>query len=249
MSAIPYRLSGDLTQVFNLPYQVYASLLGFLLAGDGLGFFIQFFCPESESGSLSPAVTYFVAKHICLRTLPFCKVCEFIRISDIINGLPTLGISGTPFKESSVKRILAQLTKEQVLVKLQLSRSKAVTPLYGLNVPILLQFLDVWWENAIRDKDLSEKYLDGLTRSVWSRRNQNVLKSLCEYFKQFESIFELMFSQKSVISNFNAFLCGLQKRHPKKTEIFIDGYEIINRLKIASRIRRNDIIPRKFQDS
>jgi hypothetical protein len=248
MSAIPYRLSQELSRnLFRFPFQVYRGLLDVLLSGDGLGLLTQYYGEKCNPEYVSNQASYFVLKHTILRTAPFCKIFEFIRIRDIKDGLPTIGIAGVPFRESTIKNTLRQLRDDQAIVKLKLPRSEAVTALYGLNVPVILEFLDVWWESAIHDRDLDLDNTNVLTRSMWSRGTQNILKCLCEYFEHFKKEFKFLTDQNSPIIKFDEFLDEL-KSYVRPKELRELNWDIVQNLKTASRVRIMDLIPKKWKN-
>jgi hypothetical protein len=59
------------------------------------------------------------------------------------------------------------------------------------------KFLDLYWENAIQEIDLSLDNRDALTKSLSSRRTQNILKTLCEYFEYTHSP-SLLYTPKTI---------------------------------------------------
>ena len=249
MSAIPYRLSQELSRkVFRFPFQVYRALHEVLISGDGIGLLTQFWRQTCDEDPFSVQAFFFVLKHISLRTLSFSKVFEFIRIRDIAEGLPTVGISGAPIKESTIKGTLKKLTKSRVIIKLQLPKSKAVTALYGLNLPVILTCLDVWWEEAIEERDLDLDNFDALTRSAWSRRTQKNLKCLSEYFGHFEETFKFLTNQQLPITDFEDFVNRLKLSVAPEKELAYEDGDIAQKLKTASRVRRKDLTPDKWNN-
>ena len=164
-----------------------------------------------------------------------------------MNGLPTVGIPGAPIRESTIKGTLKRLTKSGVIIKLQLPRSKAVTPLYGLNVPVILACLDVWWEEAIEERDPNLDNIDALARSAWSRRTQNNLKCLSGYFEHCENAFNFLSNQQSPITDFEQFVNDLKLHVSPWEELRWLNSDVVDKLKAASRVKRKDLMSDKWK--
>jgi hypothetical protein len=253
MSAIPYRVSRDFARNnFNFPFQVYRALHDLMVAGDGIGFLSQYWhaCNKKDPEyTSSHQAIFFSLRHVAFRTFQFHKVFEFIRINDIVEGMPTIGVAGAPCKESTVKHVLSELSHQHVLLKLYLPPSRAVTPLYGFNLPIGLKFLNVAWDEAMSCLDNSDDIVEGkLTRSMAARRTKNILECLCEYFENFSGMFDFLKEQNQPIKDLAVFMQDLAatiSREDLKGGPYLD---VISDLKSASRVRHSDLVPGKWKD-
>jgi hypothetical protein len=145
---------------------------------------------------------------------------------------------------------MGQLTRVQAIAEIEFPRSRAVTSLYGLNIPLVLDFLDVFWRNSIVDLDLNEQNEDGFARSLWSRRTQNILRCLVEFFDPCKDFFSFLVTQNSPIKDFEAFILSLKQRLPEGYRVrrCEDTWQIVEDLKKASRIRVRDLRPKKWQN-
>ena len=151
----------------------------------------------------------------------FNKVLEFVRVSDIIEGKAKFAISGAPFKDRAIKATLKYMTEAGILLKIRLPQSKAVTPMYGLNLPIFLGYLDETWKLTIQD--MADEYdEEGKAKSLKSLRAQKLLAILGPYLKEFRVIFEHIGKQKSPITDVEAFSQGIEMICPKGND-----YELI----------------------
>ncbi len=257
MGAIPYKISSNISNILNLIPELYYAAWDVLVGMDGLGLCLHLWFPvsrESRAEKPSPEdvpfpneqAAYCVLRHVVFRTLHFNKIVEFVRVNDIINGIPRIGIAGAPFGERVIKHALKYLSEEGILLKINLPPSKAVTPIYGLNLPAFLFFLDVYWKLAIQERAYDDAGDDDecKARSVRSLRAQKLLDLLVPYLEKYQPLFKYMDEQKSPITNLDDFCNQLKKRLPAN----IDEISLKIELGDARRVRRGDLRPAKWED-
>ena len=152
--------------------------------------------------------------HIVKRTLVFGKVIEFVRINEILNGLPSLNISGLTGSKTNrhpVSNALKWLNDKTLLIKLRLPQP-IQTPLYGLHLPNVAALIPFFQceelkesLSVVRLKDLAKSrpampFLIGLGLSCAVR----------EVLVQYRAAFDYLFQQKQSIKNLDN-LCGKLK--------------------------------------
>jgi hypothetical protein len=72
----------------------------------------------------------------------------------------SIAAAGTEFSGRWIGFILKRLVLGHFLLRIDLSRSRAVTPRYGLNLPGLLQLIEVLWQNELDFRDGRKDYAD-----------------------------------------------------------------------------------------
>jgi hypothetical protein len=203
LGSIPYKVTSEISGTFPFPFQFYDAVWDVLIGMDGLALCLQFYFADLEAQASEghdpwpnrPPV-YFIFKHIIFRTIQFRKIVEFIRIKEIIEGKPTIGIAGAPFKERTIEaalKYLVETDETDILLKINLPKNKVVTPMYGLNLPVFLSFLNVTWKQEIQK--ISDKYDEESkcnAKSAKSYRAQKILLALNEYLERYKPMFNFI---------------------------------------------------------
>ena len=176
----------------------------------------------------NPQAAYCVLRHIIFRTLQFQKIVEFVRVKDIVRGIPTIGIAGAPFKDRVIKDALKYLSQEGILLKIRLPQSKAVTPMYGLNLFTLFFSLDILWKTAILD--MSNEYTqEGTAKSLKSLRAQKLLAILVSYLDEFKAVFKYITEKKEPVYDVKIFCDQMVKSLPASYDrAWIENTLILN---------------------
>lgn len=235
---IPYRVSAEISGIVPFPFQFYEAVWDVLIGMDGLGLSLQFhFAVEKEKREKlspkakkkkekddplpNPQAAYCVLRHVVFRTIQFRKIMEFVRVLEIMEGMPTIGIAGAPFQERAVKYALKYLVKIGALLKINLPKTKAVTAMYGLNLLDFLFFLDHYWKEAI--KNLTNNYdydaeLGSMAKSIKALRAQKLLSVLIQYTKKFKPVFNHIEKMKTPITNLGSFCKKVRTSCPDNQE-------------------------------
>lgn len=190
--------------------------------------FVSFFLSDTEeNGSKSYAnSTRYILEHIFLRTIPFHKILEFIRIQDFQKGYPNLGIPKAPFSDRWIRETLAFLTSNYCLVKVDFSKSLSVTPMYGINWPSFFEFVSTEWGNAIKARH-DEKNPDvddesyGLGDTIDVRVTQRILEPLIEYLEDFKKSFAFLAKNEEPITSSENLIIKLKKL--KESNVDVEG--------------------------
>ncbi|MHB8110005.1 MAG: hypothetical protein ACYDHW_08235 [Syntrophorhabdaceae bacterium] len=218
MSAIPYYVGNRISQTIVFPFQFYRMVQNVLLGMDGLGVYLGIpswaqvdkvtlrnLMPTYQAG-------YFILRHIALRTLPFWKLFEFVRIEEISYGIPTIGIAPSCLSPRTVVTGLSKLSRTGIILRIELPRSQAVTKLYGLDIYRIMKLVEKQWRRMIRDTSDS---MSGNARSVASRKAQKFVDVLLEYMEAYEPVFDLLRAQTNQpIIDLDDFLEKLKKALP-----------------------------------
>ena len=219
MSAIRYSAARRISATLGLENRCYWSAFSVLTECDGLALALSL--PQFEFEGTSFESCYFVLNHVARRTLAFNKTFECVRIKEIIDGRPQHAISGCKLSESSVKRALQVLSAGGFLVRLKLKG--AVTPIYGLNLPLFLKLLRVWWKAKLDkeevDKDPHE-FKPNLKPSNLMLRGWYLLQLLDEYLTVWKSAFDYLQGQVDTpIEDADTFIEELSSHLPSSGEM------------------------------
>jgi hypothetical protein len=214
---IPYKVKDRISSVFPFPWQFFRMAQNVLLFADGLGLLVYYLITDKENSPIkpmklplpTPQTAYTILRHITMRTLPFQKLFEFVRVKDIINGMPTIGVAGAPMKNSTVKRGLSGLYRSGFLCNLKLPTSRTPTPMYALNLYHLLALLYQCWSNAIMDKTNDEDF-NPLSNAALKAYKLN--SHLVEYLDNFKSVFNFLLDYEDTIKNVSIFIETLESK-------------------------------------
>jgi hypothetical protein len=214
---IPYKIKDRISAIFPFPWQFYRMAQNVLLLADGLGLLVHYLITDKENSPLKPErlplptphTAYTILRHIALRTLPFQKIFEFVRVKDIINGMPTIGVPGAPLKDSTVKRGLSGLYRTGFLFKLKLPTSRTPTPMYAINFYHLLSLLYQCWSTAILDRTNDE---DFNPLSLAAMKAYKLNTHLIEYLDNFKSLFDFLLNYEDTIKDVSVFIKKLESK-------------------------------------
>ena len=156
MSAIPYQQSQDVGNILNWDSLFYRVVHEVLITSNGLNVALNLFPKNTLCGIRAESICT-IMRHIILRTTQFNKVTEFVRIKDIIQGIPSNSIEGCHFSRKWVSTILSRLNGN-LLVKLRPSQNKIVTPLYGVDLPYFLWGVQALWQGELDCLDSNKDY-------------------------------------------------------------------------------------------
>lgn len=252
MNLIPYKISGQISSVFPFPQAFYSGVWDVLIGIDGLGLELQFYYADSRAKNpdvLLPnaQAAYCVLRHVAHRTLQFNKLFEFVRVSDIVEGMPTIGIAGAPFKERAIKDALKYLVDSCLLIKICLPKNNCVTPLYGLNLYILLMLLEPSWKEAILSisDDDPEYEWAGKAKSAKSLRAQKTLSFLNNYLKEFKKLIYYFYEteeKEGTIKNIDSFCNELRKLLPSKETCYSHSTNLTEWMRNYRIIKRKPLV-------
>jgi hypothetical protein len=142
--------------------------------------------------------------------MQFDKVFEFVRLKDIIEGMPCIAIPGCG-RKATTKAVLAQLCRDNFLIKLHLVRNgkKIITPLYGLNLPLMLKLIDRLWTNQINMQEISkDQYEDRPKRkpSNLMLRGRCQLRCCVKFSGDWEGAFRFLANYTEPVSDVDEFI-------------------------------------------
>lgn len=263
---MPYSVTNEIRDTLGWSEQLYQALWDILIVADGLGFLlaglrIEHIMKESQKEHwkrnskrypnrkrsretvVASEKAYPVFNHIIRRTLPFYKPFEFVAVKQIMQGLPQLAISGCNLSESTIRRVMIWLSPphSDVFIKLNYRSNVIQTPIYGLNIPVLLNGLNEIWSNAIDDhiggKDyLSDKDLMSDTSCRIADIGNLMLKPCIKYCDHFSEAFDFMSSYTKNIDDIYDFKSKLKRRFPNNS--YLHDEFMKEREKIRKKIKR-----------
>ncbi|MCB2191788.1 MAG: hypothetical protein KQI62_09500 [Deltaproteobacteria bacterium] len=236
--SLPYHLSRELASVFRLETKFCRFVFDVLIAGDLLLLALSELgkisaLDKNDKRIFSNLSVYFVLRHIVYRTIQFARPLEFIRVADIINGLPTIGAFGCGVSERTVRPILKGLSPptSDFLIRVQFPRDVSVTPMYGLNLPGLLSLAAVTWDAAIAEVEItrSEKYNADerdwkeeeaklQPRSRLAKTTMKKLDKCIAYIDYYKNCYIHLSKQAEPINDFDAFLKSIREKAPSPYE-------------------------------
>lgn len=193
-------------------HPVLAGALDVLLRYDGIGRSVQWIygADYDDKPTCRPGVLERVLVHVTKRTLPYCKALEFIRISEIMNGMPTLGIAGLKSPRTNrnpVTNALRFLHDNGLLVKLKLPQP-VQTPLYGLHLLNIISITYSTWLEELTERLKDGRFEDFLDSepSMQFLSGFGLLVALLEVLKQYNDLFSYLLSTRKPIKDLDA-LC------------------------------------------
>lgn len=214
MSKIPYFVSKHISDELKWPNEFYSILFKILTEYNGLWFAM---CKIRTEKIIKSNLAYFIISHLIYRTLQFEKVFEFLKAREIIDGIPTSAIPEYGLSRSTVKRVLNWMSPPyfDFFIKLRFERNgkKIITPLYGLNVPDLLNLIQTFWLNSIDIKEL-EKDNPSMQPSNMMLRGRCLLECCIKFANEYKNVFDFLSKQKKPIKNIESFLNQLRKHLP-----------------------------------
>lgn len=248
MAAIPYSMAKHISDNLRWPNKFYWALQELLLKCNGLGFALfNNMCtekgkPERSIASVKCESAYFVFHHIINRTLQFDKFAEFIRVKDIINGMPTNAIPASGLSERTIKQALNGLSQGDFLIKLKfkINGKKIITPLYGLNIPIFLRLIQIQWINSIDGGELDKDEYDPKPNRKASNamlRGRALLACCTIFANEYEDVFKFLIEQgksKNHIEDARAFTEQLKEHLPDIScciDIFEEDIEVCKKIR------------------
>jgi hypothetical protein len=208
MSAIPYSIAKRISDQLGWPNKFYWSVFDVLINANTLGFLAN---AGKEWWKFKPETIETVLRHIIYRTIQFDKMFEFVRMQDVIKGMPCNAIAGCGLSEATIKNVLGQLSRDNFLIKLCLAPNgkKIITPLYGLNLPRILELIDHLWANRIYTEGTSkDEYEDRFTRkpSILMLRGRCLLKCCVRFSGEWEDAFSFLANYSEPVSNVDDFI-------------------------------------------
>lgn len=229
MSGIPYNIGKRISDQLGWPNKIYWTIFEVLINANGLGILSG---QKEGWWSFKPETIETVLRHIVYRTIQFDKMFEFVRRKDVIKGMPCIAIAGCGLSETMIKNILGQLWRDKILIKLRFVRDgkRIITPLYGLNMPLLFVAIEALWRKQIKAKNDSNKEY-GLhpakKPSNLMLRSRCQLRCCLEFLLEWKSAFDFLTNYSEPITNIDDFIS-------EWSESFIDSE---NR-----KIRRGELI-------
>lgn len=232
--SLPYHLAREMASVVRLEAKFCRFVFDVLIAGDLLSLALSILKKnktfnKNDQRIFSNLPVYFVLRHIIYRTIQFHRPLEFIRVADIVTGLPTIGAFGCEISERTVRAILKGLSPptSDFLIRIQLSRDVSVTPMYGLNLPGFLELVAVMWEAAIQEvedrrsgkydtdeRDWEKEETKLQPRSRLTKATMTKLDKCIAYVDFYKNCYAQLSKQTEPIPDFAAFIKGLRKNLP-----------------------------------
>lgn len=236
---LPYKFSGEIGDTVRLDPAFCRWTLQVLSTGDLLSlmmFGLRALCCFKDDDKnferlISSLPAYFVLRHILYRTIQFNRPVEFVRVADIIHGLPTIVAFGCGQSERTVRNVLNGLSfpKSDVLVRIRLRPSVSQTSLYGLNLPVIFGVASKMWKEALAHvemrrhsryvedrRDEQEKEFE--PNSTLARATFRNLKRCYSYVEYFEPCYELLVKQVDPVEDFNQFLEAIARTLPSSSD-------------------------------
>jgi len=217
--SIPYKIADPLSAAFNWPNKFYWSLFDVLIRYDTQGIALGLCRLEDDISQgrekFTPISPYFVFKHLIFRTIQFQKIFEFVKRKDVIEGFALSAVAGCNLSEATVKRVLTELSPPygKYFVKLRLiqNRQRIITPVFGLNLPAILQVIYSQWHrrSTQEQEDRPER-----------KPSNNMLRGFCllnnciEFALPYKTAFHYLLKQTKPIENVERLAKRVEARCP-----------------------------------
>ena len=239
MSSIPYPVIKPISAALGWPTEFYQTAFEVLTKHNGLGFLTG----DAVFTRIKPVTAYQVLKHLAYRTLPFNKICEFVRIRDVKEGKAALDVAGVSCSEPTVERILYSLSppRSNYLVKLRLPWHRAQTAIYGLNLPFILKSIDEAWQGAMDEAgkrkidhyESTDVEIPAKTNSHLADKGRLLLGHCIDFVLIYKKAFTFLLSQNGnldKIEDVKSFTINLKNHLPSQKECQRAQDDFLNRV-------------------